>query len=80
MFNTIVEKVKSFFKNSWTIFVARATALTGLATATMATMDWSPLLTMNVQTGFSKAQALWLGGVTFIQGLMVEIARRRTLP
>lgn len=80
MFDTFIEKVKSFFKNSWTIFVARFTAVAGLITAALGAMDWSPLLGLNIQTGFSKAQAIYLGVITFVQGLMVEIARRRTLP
>ena len=76
---TLWDATKAFFKHSTTILVARVTALTGLTTASMALMNWSPLLSLNIDTGINKTQALWLGGLTFVQGVVTELARRRTL-
>ena len=74
------DKTKAFFHYSTTIAEARFTAFTGLVIAGVGMMDWSPLLGVDINTGFNKAQVLWLGGITFVKGLMTEIARRRSLP
>ncbi len=71
--------IKAFFKHSTTILVARITALTGLVTAAAGLMNWGPLLGLNLDTGLSRNQVFWIGGVTFVQGLITELARRRTL-
>lgn len=69
----------AFFKYSWTIFLARLTALSGLIVAGIGFMNWGPLLALNVDTGFSKNQIIWLGAISFVQGIATEIARRRTM-
>jgi len=66
----------SFFRYSHTILVARLTMLTGFLTAVIGSLDWSPLLGLNIDTGFSRTQVIWLGAVTFIKGVLDEIARR----
>ena len=70
---------KAFFKHSTTILVARATWLTGLVTAAMGLMNWGPLLSINLDTGLSRNQVFWIGSTVFLQGLVTELARRRTL-
>jgi len=71
------DEVKAFFKYSETILLARLTAITGLVTTAVGYMDWSPLLGLDLNTGFSKAQVMWTGGIVFIKGIIDEIARRR---
>jgi hypothetical protein len=72
------EEVKSFFKYSETIFLARFTALTGLITAVIGQVDWSPVFNlMGIDTGFSWKQTTWLGIGIFFKGVIDEIARRR---
>ena len=72
-------ETKAFFHYSATILVARITAMTGLVVAATGAMNWAPLLGLNVDTGFNQNQVIWLGVITFLQGVGVEMARRRTL-
>lgn len=72
------EDVKSFFKYSETIFIARLQALTGLVTAAAGAIDWSPVFNLlGVDTGFSWKQTTWLGIGLFVKGIIDELARRR---
>src|SRR6266436_7692055 len=70
---------KAFFHYSATILLARITTLIGLVVASAGAMNWAPLLSLNVDTGFNKNQVIWLGIITVIQGIGIEVARRRTL-
>lgn len=79
MFNTLKqwwEDIKAFFAYSHTIFVARLTAVIGFIVSVFGIIDWSPLMSLNLSTGFSKAQVIWLGIITFLKGVTDEIARR----
>jgi len=40
-------------------------------------LDWSPLLGLDIGTGFNQKQIMWLGGIMVAQGIGVELARRR---
>lgn len=73
----ILEKIKRFFNKAWSIFLARATALTGLAVAALSAADWGPFMSAAAGVGFTKAQALSLGAVLIVQGLLQELARRQ---
>lgn len=74
------EEAKSFFHYSMTILIARATMVTGLLTAVIGSVDWSPVFSgLGVDTGFSWKQTSWLGIGIFIKGVIDELARRRTL-
>ena len=73
------DKTKAFFHYSVTILVARATVISGLLVGAVGAMDWSPLQGISFDTGFSKHQVIWLGSIALIQGVGVELARRRTL-
>lgn len=77
-FTNTWEELKSFFKYSETIFLARITALTGLLTVVFSSVDWSPIFSgLGVDTGFSWKQTTWLGVGIFIKGILDELARRR---
>lgn len=72
------EEVKSFFKYSETIFIARLQSLTGLIMAVVGTVDWSPVFNLlGLDTGFSWKQTTWLGIGLFFKGIIDELARRR---
>jgi hypothetical protein len=73
------DSIKAFFKYSETILIARTEAAVGLVTMAVGGMDWSPLLGINFDTGFSRNQVFWLGGVSFVKGLFTELARRRNM-
>lgn len=74
------EEIKSFFHYSITIFLARLTAFTGLVTAVIGSVDWSPVFSgLGVDTGFSWKQTTWLGIGIFVKGIIDELGRRRTL-
>lgn len=80
MFNKIKEKVKVWFKKSWTIFLARATMAFGAVTGVVAAMDWSPIWsTLQTGTWFTKEQLLPIGIALIGQGIMFEVARRRSV-
>lgn len=71
-------EIKAFFKYSETIFLARLTALSGLITAVIGTVDWSPVFSLlGVDTGFSWKQTTWAGIGIFFKGIIDELARRR---
>lgn len=69
--------VKAWFKNSETIFLSRLTAFVGFVTAVVGGMDWSPLSSLDLSTGFNKSQIISLGITMLIQGVVLELARRR---
>lgn len=72
------ESLKAFFKYSETIFIARITAFSGLVTAVMGSVDWSPIFNgLGMDTGFSWKQTTWLGIGIFFKGIIDELARRR---
>lgn len=72
-------KLKGWFLHSETILIARATALVGFVTAAVGAFDWSPLLGLDVSTGFNQRQVVWLGGIMAVQGVAVELGRRRNM-
>ncbi len=83
MFDTFKQKVQtiwtdilSFARYSHSILVARLTMVSGFLIAVVGSLDWSPLLGLNIDTGFNKTQVIWLGIITFIKGILDEIARR----
>ena len=73
------DHTKAWFKFSETIFLARFTMLSGFVVAAVGAMDWSPLFGMNIDTGFSRNQVFWLGGTTFVKGMVDEMARRKNM-
>lgn len=68
--------ILSFARYSHSLLMARLTMVMGFLTAVVGTLDWSPLLGVNIDTGFSKNQVIWLGIITFVKGIFDEIARR----
>lgn len=76
MFSNIWESIKAFFNRSETILAARLTSIVGLVMGAVGFMDWSPLLSFNFHTGFDSVQVMWLGGITFVKGLIDELLRR----
>lgn len=80
MFNNIKDKVKTFFKYSWTIFLARSTVAFGVVTGVVGAMDWSPIwATLSTGTWFTKEQLIPIAIAVVGQGIMFEVARRRSL-
>lgn len=81
MFDTLKvwwDETKAFFKYSETIFLARVTAFSGLITAVIGSVDWSPIFNgLGMDTGFSWKQTTWLGIGIFFKGIIDELARRR---
>lgn len=74
------ESIKAWFKNSWTIFLARMTMLTGVITGVIGAMDLSPLWsTLQTGTYLSKDNLIAMGIGFLLQGIAFEFARRRNL-
>lgn len=80
MFSSWFEEAKAFFRYSETIFLARVTAFSGLVTAVVGSVDWSPVFNgLGMDTGFSWKQTTWLGVGIFVKGIIDELARRRNM-
>lgn len=69
--------IKAWFKHSETILLARIELISGFVITAVSAMDWSPLLSMGVDTGFTWKQGMVLGSITLAKGLITELARRR---
>ena len=68
-------KIRSWFKNSVTIFWARAQVLAGLAAATLMALASDPNVTGAIQAAL---QPKYIPYYVIAIGLITEIARRRT--
>lgn len=77
MFLELYNKIKAWFKYSETVLLARIEAISGLVIASISALDWSPLLTLGIDTGASLKQGIYLGSIMFVQGILTEWARRR---
>lgn len=74
--NDLWTDILGFFRYSHAILVARLTMVLGFLISVLGAIDWSPLLSLNIDTGFTKNQVIWLGIITFVKGVLDEIARR----
>jgi hypothetical protein len=68
-------KIRSWFKNSITIFWARVQVLTGFAVASLMALASDPNVTGAIQTAL---QPKFIPYYVIAIGLITEIARRRT--
>jgi len=73
-------KIRGYFKDSETIFLARLTSLVGFIATVAAGMDWSPFVSLAQDGGFDAKQAMWLGVFLIAQGVAFELARRARDP
>lgn len=76
---TSLDKVKSWFKYSETIFLSRISAAIGFVIAAVGSMDFSPLWSL-FQTGtdFTQKQLIFIGVAIVGAGITFELARRRS--
>lgn len=72
-FKTIVGPVGS-------IAMARGTALTGLLLGAASQMDWTSIISQGPSALASPKQALVLGGIFLVHGLVNELVRRANDP
>jgi len=70
------QSIKDWFKRSETIFLARLEALVGFVILAFSVMDWSPLISIGMSTGFTWGQIYMLGIIMVIKGGVSEWARR----
>lgn len=75
-----LDKYKSWFRYSETLFLARISMIGGAVTTFVGGMDFSPLWSMfSTGTDFTKQQVLWIGVSIVGAALTVEMARRRNM-
>lgn len=71
------DNLKSFFKRSETIFLARIESLLGLLVAGVEGIDWSAITQMDFTNAAGSRTALITGATMFMHGLVIEVGRRR---
>lgn len=69
--------VKSWFKYSETILLARLEVITGFLIAAVEGMDWSALMNLDFSNSIANKQLLAVGGIVVVKGFVSEYARRR---
>ena len=69
-------RVKAFFNRSWSIFLARLDAFTGLILVAVSSLDLSPIIG-GIQTGVNWTYVAITGGVLMIKGILTEVGRRQ---
>lgn len=75
-----LDSLKSFFKYSETIFIARIAAFGGFVTAVNGQLDLAPLWSLfGTGTEFTWKQVFWIGLSILGAGVTVELARRRNM-
>ena len=71
------KEIKAWFKFSETIFISRLDVFIGFLIAVVASMDWSPLLALDISTGFDTKQLYYISFICILRGVVGEIMRRR---
>lgn len=74
---TLYNKLWAWCKNSGTILLARMEMISGLLVTTLGTLDWTALLSFDIETTADWKKFAIFGGVMFVKGLIAEITRRR---
>ena len=69
--------LQKWFRDSETILVARITQVGGFFTAIGAGLDWSLIFSLDFSKGIVDRQLMITGILIFVQGVFVELARRR---
>lgn len=67
--------LETYFRDSWTIVVARVSTFGAFVTGVIGALDWSPLLGLS---SFDRKQMLITAGIVLAIGVSTEVARRRT--
>lgn len=75
---TAYDKFWAWCKNSGTILLARLSVLAGIIVTAFTTIDWSILYALfGDPAGFTAKQAYSIGGWLLLQGILMEIIRRK---
>lgn len=75
MLSNIWNKIKAWFNYSWSILLARTEMLVGFMLTAIPLLDF-PTLVNAIQAGVSKTQALTIGTIVLVKGLVSELGRR----
>lgn len=76
MLQSIVDKVKAFFKRSWSIFLARAEIFSGFIIGVIGAIDWAGFANIDFDAGFSNNQLFWFSIGLVVKGIISEVGRR----
>lgn len=78
MLSKVWKKFKDWsgWSEAGSIVNARITAVLGFITAVIGALDWSPLLSLGIDTGINWVQVAFVGGLMFVKGVLDEIVRR----
>ena len=72
------QKVRNFFKDSEIIALARTTVLAGVTfiASVAGSIDWSNVINLIMNPGFTREQLFLLGGIAVVMGIVTEVLRR----
>lgn len=69
-------KLWSGWKAAGSILNARVTAVSGFIVGVIGLLDFSPLLSLGIETGLNWTHVAWTGGIMMAKGVIDEIVRR----
>lgn len=72
------QKVRNFFNDSEIIALARTAVVSGVAyiATSFQSIDWSNVVNLIMNPGFTKEQVILLAGIAIVTGLVTEGLRR----
>ena len=75
MFN-LWTNIKAWFKNSWSILIARLEVLTGFLIGVFGAIDWAALTTLDFKDGIANMNTAIVASLFIIKGIVSEMGRR----
>lgn len=76
MFNEWLNDVKAFFKNSWSIFIARMEVLSGILVGVLGAIDWNSITALDFSNGLRNWNTAIVAGLLVLKGVVSELGRR----
>lgn len=76
MFRTMIDKVKAWFNNAWSIVIARAEIFAGFVIGVVGAIDWAGFANIDFDAGFTNNQLFWFSIGLVIKGIVSEVGRR----
>lgn len=76
MFRKVIDKVKGWFNNAWSIVLARAEIFAGFVIGVVGAIDWAGFANIDFDAGFTHNQLFWFSIGLVVKGIVSEVGRR----